>query len=132
MPDLMLTLGILHQKLTKQVILFTHDYINKIHNLQYLNMKAILPLTELQKFTTDTTSKYLQQEQDSEIATDIKRKILNEIATVPTMPKDIVKFTKILSGICEGAIVKMKATTATSHLTLKILQNLIEDRVISN
>jgi hypothetical protein len=57
---------------------------------------------------------------------------LNEIATVPTLQKDIVKFTKILRGICEGAIVKMKATTATSHLTLKILQNLIEDRVISN
>lgn len=48
------------------------------------------------------------------------------------MPKDIVKFTKILLSICEGAIVKMKAKTTTSHLTLKILQNLIEDRVIMN
>lgn len=49
------------------------------------------------------------------------------------MPKDVLKFTNKLFGLCQGIITKKNVCQISPHkLTIDVLKNLLEEQVISN
>jgi hypothetical protein len=49
------------------------------------------------------------------------------------MPKDVLKFTNKLFGLCQGITIKQKVCSTTPHkLTIEVLRNLLNEQVIQN
>lgn len=48
------------------------------------------------------------------------------------MPKDVLKFTNKLFGLCEGITTKQKVSISASKITIDVLRNLLDEQVIQN
>ena len=63
---------------------------------------------------------------------EARRRLLNDIVNTP-IPKDIVKFSNKLFGLCLGILTKKGVQSAAAQrLTVDVLKMLMEENVIEN
>ena len=48
------------------------------------------------------------------------------------MPKDVLKFANKLKGLCEGINQKIRTPLHSSKMTVEVMKELLDERVIEN
>jgi hypothetical protein len=59
--------------------------------------------------------------------------LLNEALTAnAAMPKDVLKFANKLKGLCEGISQKVRTPIHPSKMTVDVMKELLDERIIEN